>query len=271
MFDMMGFQVRELPCYKNDAFDFETYQKELHDAEPGSAVLLHTCAHNPTGCDPSREEWKAIGSIVAEKKLFPIFDSAYLGFNSGSFDEDAWPIRYFLEVLHVELAVCLSMSKNMGLYGERIGLVACALSSTLATKVALSVLERVQRSTISAPPAYGARVAAEVLRTPSIRQQWAEDLVVMSSRIQAIRQRVYDELLQLQTPGDWSHIVRQSGMFAYLGINKAQISHLEGMFHFHKEVSFLLHRRLTCTYRSAPHIHGRDLSDISRWVEQSQR
>ncbi|KAH7463462.1 Aspartate aminotransferase, cytoplasmic [Fusarium oxysporum f. sp. matthiolae] len=233
MFNTIGFEVGELPCYKDGAFDFDAYMGALKAATQGSPVVLHTCAHNPTGCDPTREQWKAIGATIVERELYPIFDSAYLGFNSGSFEDDAWPIKYFLEELHIELAVCLSMAKNMGLYGERIGLVTCVLPSTSEAEVATSVLQKVQRSTITAPPAYGARVAAQVLNTPSIRDQWEKDLVVMSSRIQAMRRRLHEELVRLQTPGNWSHVIKQTGMFAYLGISKSQISHLEATEKFH--------------------------------------
>ncbi|PYH76333.1 aspartate aminotransferase [Aspergillus uvarum CBS 121591] len=231
MFATIGFQVKEIPCYRDGGFDFDAYISTLKTAIPGSPIVLHTCAHNPTGCDPTRGQWKTIGSIIKERQLFPIFDSAYLGFNSGSFSGDAWPIRYFLNNVNIELAVCLSMAKNMGLYGERIGLVACAVSSSSAAKVAQSMLQNVQRATITAPPAYGARMAAAVLSTPSIREQWSKDLVVMSSRIRKMRTRVYEELQRLQTPGDWSHVVRQTGMFAYLGISKAQVKYLEENFH----------------------------------------
>lgn len=43
-----------------------------------------------------------------------------------------------------------------------------------------------------------------------------------------MRQKVYDELVRLQTPGDWSHIVKQSGMFGYTGISPSQIAYLQG-------------------------------------------
>lgn len=51
------------------------------------------------------------------RKLFPLFDAAYLGFNSGDYDRDAWAIRHFVSDLGMEAAVCLSFAKNMGLYG----------------------------------------------------------------------------------------------------------------------------------------------------------
>ena len=31
--------------------------EDLEAATPGSCVLLHTCAHNPTGVDPTEEQW----------------------------------------------------------------------------------------------------------------------------------------------------------------------------------------------------------------------
>lgn len=56
---------------------------------------------------------------MRERQLFPVFDAAYLGFNSGSFDEDAFAIREFVGEMNMEAAICISFAKNMGLYGER--------------------------------------------------------------------------------------------------------------------------------------------------------
>jgi aspartate aminotransferase, cytoplasmic len=191
--------------------------------------VLHACAHNPSGYDPSREQWKAVADAVIERNLFPVFDSAYLGFNSGNVDEDAWAIRYFVEDLGLEAAVCLSFAKSMGLYGERVGAVAFVLPSDTLAQTTESILENVQRSTVSNPPAYGARIAAKVLGEPSIREQWAKDLLTMSGRIRSMRKRLHEELQKLQTPGDWSFIIKQSGMFGFTGISVAQVRHLEGM------------------------------------------
>ncbi|EGY20213.1 aspartate aminotransferase [Verticillium dahliae VdLs.17] len=231
LFASQGFQVKKLPYYKGGAFDFDAYIAALQAAEPSSAVILHACAHNPTGCDPSAEQWKAIADVLIERDVFPVFDAAYLGFNSGSVDGDAWAIRYFVEDLGLEAAVCLSFAKNMGLYGERVGLVAFLLPDSDVARAVASILENVQRATVSNPPVYGARIAATVLETPEIREQWARDLVTMSGRIRSMRQTLFDELVRLQTPGDWSHLVKQSGMFGYTGISRAQVQLLEDEFH----------------------------------------
>jgi aspartate aminotransferase len=117
LFSSQGFDVRKLPYYKDEAFDFESYLSVLSTAPPGSIIILHSCAHNPTGCDPSKAQWKEIASVIQDRHLFPIFDSAYLGFNSGSVSEDSWAIRYFVNELGLEASICLSFAKSMGLYG----------------------------------------------------------------------------------------------------------------------------------------------------------
>jgi aspartate aminotransferase len=92
--------------------------KTLNEAAPKSIFVLHASAHNPSGWDPSPEEWKMIAKTMKERQLFPIFDAAYLGITSGDYAKDAFAIRYFAEALSLEVAVCLSFAKSMGLYGE---------------------------------------------------------------------------------------------------------------------------------------------------------
>lgn len=70
--------------------------EDLKNATPGSIVLLQSCAHNPTGVDPTMEQWKEIAKVVRENKLYPFFDSAYQGFVTGDLDVDGASVRYFL-------------------------------------------------------------------------------------------------------------------------------------------------------------------------------
>ena len=83
-------------------------------------MLLHACAHNPTGVDPTPEQWKEISEICKAKSLFPFFDMAYQGFASGSTARDAFAVRHFVAEGH-QLVLAQSFAKNMGLYGERVG------------------------------------------------------------------------------------------------------------------------------------------------------
>ena len=57
---------------------------------------------------------------MKKRNLIPFFDPAYQGFSSGDLDEDVWAVRYFLEQGFFML-IAQSFSKNLGLYGDRIG------------------------------------------------------------------------------------------------------------------------------------------------------
>lgn len=92
----------------------------LFKAAPGSVILLHTCAHNPTGVDLSVDQWKTLSKLILSKQIFPLFDTAYQGYATGDLEKDILPVRLFLEDGH-QLMVTQSFAKNLGLYGERIG------------------------------------------------------------------------------------------------------------------------------------------------------
>lgn len=231
LFSQLGFVVKALPYYAGGKFDADAFMAALKDAEPNSAVVLHACAHNPTGCDPSRDQWCEIASVMRDGFLFPIFDAAYLGFNSGSLEIDGWAVRRFTDELEMEAAVCLSFAKSMGLYGERVGLATFTTRTSEAAATMASILANAQRATVSNPPAYGARLAATVLNTPAFRKQWAKDLVTMSERIATMRRALLDELTTLGTPGGWNHLVEQTGMFGYMGITEKQVVYLEEKHH----------------------------------------
>jgi aspartate aminotransferase len=87
----------EYPYYNNKtkSFDESAMIAFLETVDRGSVILLHACAHNPTGVDPSEEQWKNIASVMKKKGLIPFFDVAYQGFASGDIDIDAWAVRHF--------------------------------------------------------------------------------------------------------------------------------------------------------------------------------
>lgn len=97
--------------------DFEGMLEDLRAAPEGAVVILHACAHNPTGIDPTQDQWKQIADLCEERKLFPFFDSAYQGFASGDPNKDAFAVRYFIE-RGFELFCAQSFAKNFGLYSE---------------------------------------------------------------------------------------------------------------------------------------------------------
>ncbi|KAJ5769647.1 aminotransferase [Penicillium odoratum] len=202
IFQSLGFPCESFKYYNHDTknLDVESYYSTLRQAEPNSVEILHACAHNPTGCDPSKEQWREIADLMKARQLFPLFDPAYLGFNSGNFAEDAFPIRLFIGEMKMEAGVCVSFAKNMGLYGERVG---CVLVSANDKQVAVntqSMLEMLERSEISNTPAFGARIASQLLENDELRHMWFQDMMTMSYRIRSMRVELYEKLVSFVTP-----------------------------------------------------------------------
>lgn len=51
--------------------------EDLKAAPDGAVILLHACAHNPTGVDPTEEQWEGIRKVIRSKQQLPFFDCAY--------------------------------------------------------------------------------------------------------------------------------------------------------------------------------------------------
>ncbi|KAG1488764.1 hypothetical protein G6F54_011895 [Rhizopus delemar] len=228
IFSLVGFEVEEYPYWHagTRGLDYEGMLQAMRDAPEGSIFVLHACAHNPTGVDPTREQWKGIAKVMREKNHFPFFDCAYQGFASGDLDKDAWAVRYFVQE-GFELFVCQSFAKNFGLYGERCGNLTIVTKSAEEAKRVMSQFEKLQRAEISNPPAYGARIVDLVLNDEALYAEWKENLKYMSHRIIEMRKALFDHLVQLQTPGTWHHITDQIGMFSFTGLKAPQVKVLK--------------------------------------------
>ncbi|CAK8685613.1 unnamed protein product [Clavelina lepadiformis] len=209
----------------NCRLDLEGMTQDLRNAPQYSIVIFHACAHNPTGVDPSQEEWKVLAEICKERSLFPVFDCAYQGFASGDPDVDAWAIRYFVNC-HFELLVCQSFAKSFGLYNERAGNLTLVLHDSTALSRCRSQIELIIRAMYSNPPNHGARIVATTLKNPAFRQEWLDNLRTMADRIRSMRQILHNKLREMGTPGNWDHIINQNGMFSYTGLNPAEVEYL---------------------------------------------
>jgi aspartate aminotransferase, cytoplasmic len=107
IFKNVGIEQRPYPYYdpKTIGLDFDGFITTLESAPERSVFLLHACAHNPTGVDPTDEQWKTIASVFLARKHYAFFDSAYQGFASGDLDRDATAVRHFVS-RGVPMLVC---------------------------------------------------------------------------------------------------------------------------------------------------------------------
>ena len=146
---------------------------------------MHCCAHNPTGIDPTQEQWREIAQVIKEKQLFPFFDGAYLGFATGDLELDTFSIRLFVEE-GIEFFLAQSYAKNFGLYGERIGTLSVHTNNPSTITPLKSQISRTVRTMYSNPPTYGARVVATVLGDEELHQEWLESLKYVGNNMESV-------------------------------------------------------------------------------------
>ena len=227
VFKDSGLEVVKYKYYNKDTIglDFDGMISNLKAAPEGSLVLLHACAHNPTGIDPTESQWRQIAEVVAEKNHYPFFDMAYQGFASGDIDKDAFPIRHFQNEGQ-RFCLAQSFAKNMGLYGERVGAFSICCDSADEKKRVDSQLKILVRPLYSNPPIHGARIAGEILTDPQLYSQWEKEVKGMADRIISMRAMLKKNLEDLGSKHDWSHITNQIGMFAYTGMTPEQMTRL---------------------------------------------
>ncbi|KAI9044655.1 uncharacterized protein KD926_011625 [Aspergillus affinis] len=213
-------EIRRYPYHDQETHSFNVERMMAileQDAQPNDVLLLHACAHNPTGIDPTKDQWRAISRFCSQLGLFPFFDLAYQGFASGSFEEDAWAIRHFVES-GLELCVAHTFSKMMSLYGERVGSFHLVASSADAAARGLDQLVSLQMAEIFSPPSFGAKIAARIMSDPELYEEWAQDISSRHARLMAMRTALLGELKRLGTPGDWGYIEEQSNMGDFIEI-----------------------------------------------------
>jgi len=214
----------------NFGLDIDGLLADIKAAPEGSVILLHACAHNPTGVDPNIEQWRQISRACKERNHFVFFDCAYQGFASGDPEKDVAAVRLFIEDGH-EIALCQSFAKNFGLYGERIGAFSLLASSPTEAQYIESQLKILVRPMYSNPPIYGARLVSTILNDPALTEQWRVDVKGMADRIITMRHELVKNLKQLGSTKDWSHIINQIGMFCFSGLTPEQVDKITKEWH----------------------------------------
>lgn len=203
----------------SNTLDYEGFLADINAAPDGSVFLLHACAHNPTGVDPSKEQWDGISKAILAKGHHVLMDCAYQGFASGDAEADAFAIRKFLADGH-SMLLAQSFAKNFGLYGERVGTLSVVCPDAETAGRVMSQLKLIIRPMYSSPPIHGALIVNEVLGDDALRAQYYTECAGMATRIGEMRTRLRTELEAAGSKHDWSHVTNQIGMFAFTGMTK---------------------------------------------------
>ena len=230
VFHSAGLEICEYDYYDADThqLDFDAMLASLRGAKAGDVVLFHGCCHNPTGIDPTSEQWTQLAELSKTSGWLPLFDFAYQGFARG-LEEDAEGLRIFA-ASHAELLVASSYSKNFGLYNERVGAFTLIAADSTVADTAFSQVKYTIRANYSNPPAHGAAVVATILGNDALRAIWEQELTDMRQRIHRMRQLFVNTLQEKGATRDFNFIIRQNGMFSFSGLNKDQVIRLREEF-----------------------------------------
>jgi aspartate aminotransferase len=226
VFKACRLHVEDYPYYDEDShvLAFDALCVFLEKCERKSIILLHAICHNPTGIDPSLEEWKRIASIMDKKELVPFFDFAYQGLGMG-IDEDAAAVRYFAE-RGFEMFVAFSAAKNFSLYGERVGALFIVSKVAKTKEHILSRVKQMIRTNYSNPPRHGAELVAHILCDADLKNLWKEELDGMLRRIQFVRRELVDRLNRQAKMHNFTHLKNGHGMFCCAGLDELQVNRL---------------------------------------------
>jgi aspartate aminotransferase len=238
--------ANHIPIYQNSGFatttyryydgkgglDFEGLKADLTSAPDSSIFLFHACAHNPTGVDPTQDQWKELAQLCKKKQHICLFDCAYQGFASGNPDQDAFSLREFANQ-GINILATQSYAKSLGLYGERVGALHVVCDNPAEVEKVMSQIMILIRPAYSNPPLYGARLVTEVLSDPELKSLWDKEVKMMADRIIQMRTDLVTELKNLGSKKDWSHITNQIGMFCYSGLSPQQVEKLTSDWHIY--------------------------------------
>ena len=200
---------------------FETLNKD-------DVILLHPCCHNPTGVDLTREQWDTVLNVIQARELIPFMDIAYQGFGE-DMDSDAYAIRKAVD-MGLPLFVSNSFSKNLSLYGERVGGLSVVCPTVDETDRVFGQLNSTVRRIYSSPPSHGGRVVDIVMNDEALHKQWVGEVYAMRDRIKSMRVKL-KSVLEEKIPGrNFDYLTAQNGMFSFTGLTPEQVEQLKNKY-----------------------------------------
>ncbi|KAH7063512.1 aspartate aminotransferase [Macrophomina phaseolina] len=239
IFPHAGLPLQHYPYYdaSTKSVAFATLLDTIRAAPPRSVFVLQAVCHNPTGMDLSKDQWLQVADALEAGRHLPFFDIAYQGFGTG-LEEDAWAVREFVR-RGLEVIVAQSFSKNLGLYGERIGAVHVVVGDAAKTVNVVDQLRCLVRFEHSSAPRYPATWARIVME--EFWDEWLDNLKEMRERVHWVRKTLHKLLTEeLKTPGYWDNIIQEQGLFSILSLTPTQVERIGTEFHIH----FLLNGRI---------------------------
>jgi len=132
--------------------------------------------------------------------------------------------------LGLPVFVSNSFSKNLSLYGERVGGLSVVCPTAEEAERVFGQLNYAVRRIYTSPPSHGGRVVDIVMNDEALHQQWVGEVYGMRDRIKAMRLKL-KSVLEANVPArNFDYITKQNGMFSFTGLTPKQIERLQTEF-----------------------------------------
>jgi len=227
IFAAAGVPTKTVPYFdaKSNGLAWGAFFNAVNQIPAGDVLLLHACCHNPTGIDPTPDQWKQLTDAIGSRGILPLLDFAYQGFADG-LEVDTVGLKALARP-GAELIVCSSYSKNFSLYCERVGALSIVAADKKTTDTVQSQVKAAIRSNYSNPPAHGGELVVTVLGNAELEKLWRSEVNQMRNRINGMRKLLVETLQAKGVPGDYSFITRQRGMFSFSGLKPNHVEALK--------------------------------------------
>jgi len=214
-----GMTVHEVAYLESAAPSFNPLKDMVAKINEPCLLVLQTGCHNPTGLDPSLEQWKDLADYIAGTNHCVLLDFPYQGLGDGV-EEDRIPISILRES-SVPLLVAWSASKNHCIYGLRTGAALSLTQNINFRDIHQRHLEITSRSIVSTLQISGQRIVAEI--QDNHYNEWSDELKNLRS-ILTEKRRILAEKL----PAYSFQILKSRGLFVLIPLPPGAVESIAG-------------------------------------------
>ena len=221
IFQNFGFDIIQYNHLDQDGkFNCELLISTIKN-NPKSFVLFQSGnTHNPTGTNPTIDQWQQLADVVKTNNCQVIFDTPYAGLDQ-SIDNDCRCIRYFINQ-DIKTTINFSYSKNMTIYQHRTGILISNTKTKSEYDKLKTLYKQLFRINNSSPPGFGENIVKTILSNIEYKTSWQKSLLELSSNVLQ-RRLLFDKLTNYK----FKNISKQKGFFSILSLTQEQIKYLK--------------------------------------------
>jgi len=218
-YDYLKLEENKEPLLSN----LDDLKDKIVKSEKNTCFLFQANGNNPTGLNYTDSMIKELVPILKEHNKLVIVDNAYQGLSSKCYKEDVKLISE-LDFMRVPMMIASSCAKNLGLYGQRLGSLICALyeEDEEILDNLNSNIKKMIREIYSSPPKYGSQIAQIVFST--FKTEWKKECKELVNNLEISRKLLYEELKKENII--WNNLLQSEGLFYLSPLKEEEIEEL---------------------------------------------